>query len=442
MENENHYQPEVPPETKDAQEFKAILDDSLAGKTEAELTPEQKEAEREFGMKNLVSFLEQIEKEEVMAHGTHNNVTALLSLGIKSQTQRLGGEVKDPDIAKMAKDSVSGDPIWQQQTQGFLLKKIILPYAKLLTEKPDSSSLTLKKEELLKKLPKIGRKRVEWFLDNTVPKFIESGFDPHNFEYVFPFGKEDRDYMEEFEFEAQSLGDKELLLENLKNIKDEGKYMKALNSAMWKKLSQIIGGEDLISSTPAKFLKDRFAKSNENLLGNYGGVIIYFDTPHEIRRYNLGHAPYTYNLVAGENTDEKWNEDGTDDIGVSSTITPSHFKAIRFGNYDCDKRILYLPCNVRADDLGKLIECQNKGVSFFDESLVSIPPLESVQVVDPGYGTSPSGMLTRSYNPNPGQKLIYERMDEIKHKNNNDRYEIITKIVEEKGYKWGDAKES
>ncbi len=394
MENENHYQPEITEETKEKAEARSILDSSLSGKTETELTPEQQEAEREFGIKNLESLLEQIDKEEIMAHGTREKITAILAIGIKSHTQRSSGKIKDPELAKMAEGSGINDPIWQGVSAEFVLEKAILPYAKLLTEESDSAVLMQKKEELLRNLPKIGKKRVEWFLNNAVPKIIEAGFDPHSFSYGI-------------------------------NKTPEGEML--FNK--WHDLATIVAGEDLISSTPASYLKHSFNRKHANLLSHYGGFIIYFDIPNELRMYNLGHA--------------RGYENDTDDIGVSSTITPSHFKAFRFGNYDRDNRIFYLSQHVGLDNIAKLVEFQNKRVAFFDESLVSLPPLESIKIIDPGYEEIPNNRLMRRLDhPSPEQKLMYQRMDEIKTKNDAENHKWISKIVKEKGYKWGETKDN
>lgn len=399
MEAEKNYIPEITQEGVGAERTKSILDESLSGKTEDELTPEQQEAELEFELKNLESFLEEIDKEEVMAHGTREKITAMLVIGIKSHTQRSSGKIKDPELAKIAEGSGMGDPIWQGISAEFVLEKAILPYAKLLMEKPDETTLTNKKEELLRGLPKIGRKRVEWFLNNTVPKIVDAGFNP----YFFSYGIDNTS-------EGNAIFNK------------------------WYDLATMVAGEDLISTTPARYLKQKFIRAGPTKpMSHYGNVVIYFDNPQEIRMYNLGHATFT------DKGTTKWDEEeyDSDDIGVSSTIIPSHFRAIRFGTYDRKNRTLYLPGIVGVDDLAKLIEFQNRGVSLFDESLIALPPLESIRVIDPGYEVIPgNGLMRRIDHPNPEQKLVYGHIDEIKGKNNIDSYEMIAGIIEKKGYKW------
>ena len=102
----------IPPQEiqKELADF-VILNEALKGKTEAELTPEEREVEEEFGKKSLGTFLEGIDKEDLMVH-------AFSSRTPFSQIYKEGRLPRMQQWREKGEDLASADPLYQGEGGG------------------------------------------------------------------------------------------------------------------------------------------------------------------------------------------------------------------------------------------------------------------------------------------------------------------------------------
>ena len=162
------------------------------------------------------------------------------------------------------------------------------------------------------------------------------------------------------------LNSKEAFRTKLNEALHYGKREDLVKDEPWYSLTRIMSGYDMVSSTSAKYMKKKFA-DKKSLLTSYQphGLDIYFETPPDVRLYDL------------------IKDDVGADVGVSNRIGGYHFKALRMGLYDTNKRVLLLggeEPSVRKEDIPLLIELQRSGVTLLDKCLVPIPPLESISI--------------------------------------------------------------
>lgn len=401
---------------KTAQE---ILDESIAGKTEIELTQEQKEAEDKFCQENLEKLIDLINDEKVMLHLTSGKLSSVLEQGLFSRHEIFyKNKLKDQEHIRKEKWS------WQKDNFEFLRDQVVMPYVNAyrdyLEGKLNKEELDKIRDDLLniktnvgkggvQNIPKIGRKRVLFFMEKTIPEFVEKEIEFHpnevNFESVLPS-------VEEFQRHEHVF----------KTNKEENIDKRQKDADLWQQLINIMGGNDLISANPSAYLKNEFADWNipssmrkiRPLAHFARGLEVFFDTPQEIRLYDLG---------GGRGIEDIKN---SEDVAVSNRVTPNHFRAIRFGVFDKEKRILYITDQIDERGIDVLSDKQKNNLLLFDTCTIPIPPIKSIKL---------SKYEDFDYH---GPKTVEQKdVDEIRKHNSSEILTMLWDLIAEKKISWG-----
>lgn len=401
---------------KTAQE---ILDKSIAGKTRAELTQEQKEAEDLFCQKNLEKLVDLIDEEKVMLHLTSGKLSDILEKGLFSRHEiYYKNKLKDREHIRKEK--------WSFQSENFeflrdqIVKPYVVAYRGYLDGKLTKDELDKIKDDLLnikvnvgkggvQNIPKIGRKRVLFFMKKTIPEFVKKGIefssDDINFESALSQAEESKYHEHVF-----------------KTNKEENIEKQRKDADLWQQLINVMGGNDLISANPSAYLKYEFADGGPSSVHEIRplahfekGLEVFFDTPPEIRLYDLG---------GGRGIEDIKN---SEDVAVSNRITPNHFKAIRFGVFDKEKRILYVTDQIDEHDIDILSDKQKNSLLLFDTCTIPIPPIKSVKL-----------SKYEDFDYYDGPKTVEQKSVHEVRKNNSDNITyMLWDLIAEKGFSWG-----
>lgn len=344
-----------------------VLNESLAGKTEAELTPEEKEAEEKFCKENFKKFLDWINDDEIFVH----SVTASNSRYAKGIIRSIFE--KGILSAKQLEDSTIADHGWDRPYQASGGRKArqrinsFLELHKRFEEGViDGREYESEKNKIIETAPKIGRARVAHFLNKVIPRIIgEVGYP------VLPVGVYNNRTHKVEGHASNSLGIRNTLTSKYIHTNPEDLPENYKNIETWDSLPSVMSGKDLISSSSSGYMKEKFSKLEKFFTSelSVGNIQIFFKAPHELRQYEQGAA----------NSKETGG-----DIGISNRIPPSSFRAIRFGIYDNESRVLNLNKGkgVAFDDMLQISELQEKGLILIDNTLVPIPPLKSIRVTE------------------------------------------------------------
>jgi hypothetical protein len=413
------------PQTQEIEEELRIINETLKGKSESELTPEERDAEAKFEQQNLETFLELIDKNKISVHSITDGVKVadVLKTGLLS-VHRLDGLGIDHD----------SDAPFQRRGGGFgtrLLHKFSALYEKFESGQIDEKTFNDEKEALLHEAPAIGRKRVAYFFDKVLPKVEEALKE-----------SEKKDEFKEIRFQyGESLGIKPLLKGEKNNMdtKDWRRWLnlnwsdpdpskeekfKAMREVSYREIADLMSGEDLISATSAEHMKRGFV-NNEKELFQSGHIdwnaSIFFEPPSEVRQFDLGE------LNLGSESPHKGN-----DVAISNRIPAHSFKAMKIGYYDTVKRTLLMPSATYRDQDLKVLEDAQTHIIFFDHDLTPIPPLHSIKTQI--YKDETYEYLGEGREKNGDTK----RANEISAANRKTSINKVERIIEEKGYRWGE----
>jgi hypothetical protein len=377
-----------------------VLNEALKGKTEAELTPEERKAEAEFGKQNLETFLEGIDEEKLMVHAftARAPFSQIYKEGILSRMQQRHKKGEDLGVS---------DPLYQERSAGATkgrVGKFLGFYKDFEDGKISREKFLQQKQLLLWDVPEVGRQRYEYFFEKTIPEIVRRVGYPRL--DIWEVNKESS----AASGQNSPLNSKEPFRTKLDNARSYESREGLVKDEPWYLLVDIMSGCDMVSSTSAEYMKKEFA-DKEGFLASFQhwGLGIYFETPPDIRLYDL----------RGEN-------DGSD-VGVSSIIEHSHFKALRMGFYDTTKRVLLLgeeEPSVQKEDIPLLVELQKNGVTLLDQCLVPIPPLESISIDENSLKFSDDVMYPG------GMSNVY--LEHVKHQNHPRHNQRNFEMLDEK----------